>query len=141
VRPSFLLDTGPLVALLNRADVHHTWATEQWGRIRPPLMTCEAVISEACFLLRGLDRGSGAVLEAIKRGAVQISFRVADHIVRVEQLTHKYSQVPMSLADACLVCMAELQPESTVFTIDSDFRIYRKHGRTTIPTLMPEQPR
>jgi uncharacterized protein len=139
MRPAFLLDTGPLVALLNRADTHHAWATEQWGRIQPPLLSCEAVLSEACFLLRGRDPGPQAVLEAVRRGAVQIAFRLTDHVSRVEQLVRKYSRVPMSLADACLVCLAELQPESTVFTIDRDFRIYRKHGRTVIPVLMPEK--
>ena len=140
MRPRFLLDTGPLVALLNRADAHHAWAKQQWGRIEPPLLTCEAVVSEACFLLRGLDPGPKAVLEAVHRGVVQIAFRLTDHVDRVEQLVHKYSRVPMSLADACLVCLAELQSESTVFTIDRDFRIYRKHGRAVIPVLMPEEP-
>ncbi len=138
MRPSFLLDTGPLVALLNRADAHHEWATEQWGHLPPPLLSCEAVVSEACFLLRGRDHGPSAVLEAVRRGAVQIAFRLTDHIGRAEQLMRKYARVPMSLADACLVCLAERQSEGVVFTIDRDFRIYRKHGRTVIPVLMPE---
>jgi predicted nucleic acid-binding protein len=140
MRPAILLDTGPLVALCNASDAHHAWAIEQWGRLAPPLLTCEAVISEACFLLRGRDPGPRAILEAVQRGAVEIAFRLTDHLGRVEQLMRKYARVPMSLADACLVCLAELRPESAVFTIDSDFRIYRKHGRTVIPVLMPEDP-
>jgi uncharacterized protein len=134
-----LLDTGPLVAVLNKEDAHHAWAIDQWARVTPPLLTCEAVLSEACFLLRGYTSGPRAVLEAVRRGAIEMPFRLTDHAVRVGQLMAKYAQIPMSLADACLVCMAELHAESAVFTIDRDFRVYRKHGRTVIPVLMPEE--
>jgi uncharacterized protein len=137
--PQFLLDTGPLVAMLNQADAHYSWAAEQWSRLRPPLLTCEAVVSEACFLLYGRKNGPSTVLETLRRGALRIEFRLIDHAIRVEQLMRKYAQLPMSFADACLVCMAELYPESTVFTTDSHFRIYRKHGRSVIPTLMPQR--
>jgi uncharacterized protein len=139
MRPQFLLDTGPLVAVLNRADAHYAWAAEQWSRLRPPLLTCEAVVSEACFMLRRREHGPRAVLETLRRGVFQIGFRLTDHATRVDHLMHKYARLPMSFADACLVCMAELYPESTVFTMDSDFRVYRKHGRSVIPTLMPER--
>ncbi len=67
------------------------------------------------------------------------AYHLADHTGRVRQLMAKYAQTPMSLADACLVCMAEVHPESTVFTTDRHFRIYRKHGRTVIPVLMPRE--
>jgi uncharacterized protein len=139
MRPQFLLDTGPLVAAFNQTDAHHAWATEQLGRLRPPLLTCEAVISEACFMLRGLEHGPRSILETLGRGVFQIGFRLTDHATRVDQLMRKYARLPMSFADACLVCMAELYPESIVFTIDGDFRVYRKHGRSVIPTLMPEK--
>ena len=139
MKPRLLLDTGPLVALLNGDDAHHAWAIEQWAQAAPPLLTCEAVISEACFLLRGLSPGPSAVLDSVRRGAVEIPFRLADHADHVRQLITRYAQTPMSLADACLVCMAELHSDSTVFTMDRDFRIYRKHGRTVIPVLMPEE--
>ena len=116
-----LLDTGPLVALLDRDDAHHAWASEQWARVAPPLLTCEAVLSEACFLLRDFAPGPEGVFEAVRRGAVEVPFRLADHADLAGQLMAKYSQIPMSLADACLVCMAEIHPESTVFTMDRDF--------------------
>jgi uncharacterized protein len=136
MKSQVLVDTGPLVALFDRNDTYHDWASEQWAQITPPLLTCEAVLSEACFLLQNCDSGP-AVLEAVRRGAIQIAVQLGDHIDRVSQLMAKYAQVPMSLADACLVCLAELYPGSTVFTIDQDFHIYRKHGRTVIPVLMP----
>jgi uncharacterized protein len=138
VKRQILLDTGPLVALLNRNDAHHAWALEQWGCIQGPLLTCEAVLSEACFLLRRLAPGPKAVLDVVQRGVIEIPFRLADHAHRAGQLMAKYSQIPMSLADACLVCLAELHPESVVFTVDRDFRVYRKQGRVVIPVLMPE---
>jgi predicted nucleic acid-binding protein len=133
-----LLDTGPLVALLDRGDAHHDWAVEQWSRAKGPLPTCEAVLSEACFLLRHLMPGPRAVMEAVRRGAVDVSWRLADHAERVSALMAKYAQAPMSLADACLVCMAEVNPRGIVFTMDGHFHTYRKHGRTAIPTLMPD---
>lgn len=134
-----LLDTGPLVALLDQNDAYHAWALAQWACIQRPMLTCEAVLSEACFLLRGLIPGPKAVLEAVQRGAIDIPFQLTDHVHRVSQLMDKYAQIPMSLADACLVCLAELQPGGTVFTVDRDFRIYRKQGREIIPVLMPEE--
>lgn len=137
MKRQIILDTGPLVALLDENDAHHLWALEQWGCIEQPLLTCEAVLSETCFLLRKLAPGPKAVLEAVQRGAIAVPFRLNENARRVGQLMAKYSEVPMSLADACLVCLAELYSESAVFTMDRDFRIYRKQGRAVIPVLMP----
>ena len=139
MKQTFILDTGPLVALFDRGDFFHTWAIEHWARAKSPFLTCESVLSEAGFLLRGFPQGPQAVLEAVHRGIIEIPFRLAEHVPRVKQLMAKYAGVPMSLADACLVCMAEQHSESTVFTLDHDFRIYRKHGRTAIPVLMPDE--
>jgi len=133
-----LIDTGPLVAFLNRRDHYHMWASSQLARMTPPLLTCEAVISETCFLLRFLPSGPIAVLELINRGLLQMPFRLGDEIVRIKRLMMRYANVPMSLADACLVRMAEQYPGSPLFTCDSDFSIYRKNRRQVIPTIMPD---
>ena len=132
-----LLDTGPLVAFLDRRDEHHEWAVSQWSDIQPPLLTCESVISEACFLLRSLAGGGEGVLELMLRGVVAIEFRLGDDLKPVAKLLSKYANVPMSVADASLVRMAERLPESPVLTVDTDFRLYRKHGRQVIPTILP----
>ena len=132
-----ILDTGPLVALLNRADRHHQWATEQWGQITPPLLTCEAVVAEACFLVRRFPDGQAAVLELARRGILDVSFRLVEETESLVRLLKKYRDVPMSLADGCMVRMAERYPEGIVFTLDTDFSIYRKNGRQVIPTLTP----
>jgi predicted nucleic acid-binding protein len=134
---AILLDAGPLVALLNRSDRQHTWAAEQVAGLRPPLLSCEAVLSEACFLLRRLDGGIDAVFRLLERGLIALGFRLADEAPAVRSLLARYRAVPMSLADACLVRLAELHAESVVLTLDADFRVYRKNGRQVIPTLMP----
>ena len=138
MKQSILLDTGPLVAFLNRRDKFHKWAMAQWGQIAPPMLTCEAVVSEACFLLAGTSKGSDSVMQLIQRKIISISFRLDENIQPVRKLLAKYCSVPMSLADACLVRMSELDQSSQVFTLDSDFNLYRKDGRRIIPTIMPQ---
>jgi len=137
MRRQVIVDTGPLVAFLNRRDKHHDWAETQWAQIQPPLLTCEAVISEACFLLRHWEEGAGSIFELPQRKVLDISFCLADHIIPVSILLRKYGNVPISLADACLVRMAELHDISSIMTLDADFRIYRKHKRRIIPVLAP----
>ena len=133
-----ILDTGPLVALLNSRDPHHRWVSEQWDTIEPPLLTCEAVVVEACFLARRLVRdGQNKVLEIVRRGTLDLSFSLSGEIDAAVRLARKYRDVPMSLADACLVRMSELHPASPILTLDRDFTIYRRHQRQRIPLLSP----
>ena len=134
-----VLDTGPLVALLNRREAQHGWVKERLGNIEPPLLTCEAVISETCFLLRGVHGGQQAVMETLTIGLVQVAFDLAENIEPVGELMARYASVPMSLADACLVRMAEQMPESPVQTFDRDFYIYRKNRNDTIAVLLPDE--
>jgi len=134
---SVIVDTGPLVAFLNGRDRQHDWVTGVLDGIAPPLLTCDSVLSEACFLLQDVRGGSDAVLELMSRGIVKSTFRVDAELEAVRRLMTKYSSVPMSLADACLVRMTELERAAAVLTLDGDFRIYRRHRRQTIPTIMP----
>lgn len=132
-----IVDTGPLVAILNRADTHHAWATEHFARLRPPLVTCEAVLSEVSYLLSPGSIGAGALLGLVERGVVRVGFQFQDEVARVKELSIRYASVPMSFADACLVRMTELHHEATIWTVDTDFDIYRRNGRQRIQTLMP----
>jgi predicted nucleic acid-binding protein len=132
-----IIDTGPLVAFLTRREHHHAWAQEQFARIRPPMFTCEPVITEACYLVRDVDHGIDSLISLIHKGVVAIRFNLAEELPAVTSLLKKYSSIPMSLADACLVRMAEQHTNSPILTLDSHFRIYRKSGRAVIPTLMP----
>lgn len=132
-----LVDTGPLVALLDKRDRYHLWAKEQSARILTPMLTCEAVLAEAFHLLRTLPRARAAVIEMLDGGLLHIPFHLSDHVERLDSLLHQYRDVPISLADACLLRMSETVSGSTVFTIDSDFLIYRRRGRGKIPVLIP----
>lgn len=132
-----LLDTGPLVAFLNSRDAHHDWTKQQWALIKPPLLTCESVLAEACYLIRNSHGGVENVFQLISRGILRINFDLAAEAEQVGQLIERYSNIPMSLADACLVRMAEQLPRATVLTLDSDFRFYRTRDRRVISTIMP----
>ncbi|HXO43029.1 MAG TPA: type II toxin-antitoxin system VapC family toxin [Thermoanaerobaculia bacterium] len=137
MRGAALLDTGPLVAFLNRRDRFHAWAVAQLDEIEPPLLTCEPVLSEACFLLRHDPAGPAAVLDLVHDDLLRVGLHVPDEIVALRRLVRKYAELPISLADACLIRMAELNAGSVLLTLDSDFKIYRMHGRQVVPTLMP----
>jgi uncharacterized protein len=132
-----IIDTGPLVAFITRRERHHAWARENFAQIGPPMFTCEPVITEACYLVRDLDDGIESLMKLINKGVVAIRFNLADELPTVTRLLKKYSSVPISLADACLVRMAEQYSESPLLTLDSDFRILRKNGRQVIPLLTP----
>lgn len=134
---SVIVDTGPLVALLNRRERHHSWVVETMDVIEPPIFTCDAVLSEACFLLQGIEGGPDAVLELVARGIVRSDFHIMAEVDALRALVKKFANVPMSLADACLVRMTELDQRSVILTLDSDFKIYRRNKRQVVPTLMP----
>jgi predicted nucleic acid-binding protein len=138
MREPVLLDAGPLVAGLDQREQHHAWAIDQIRNTATPFLTCEAVLSEACFLLRKVPGGTQSVMRLIDRGIVLVPFRFAEDAEAIAQLLARYANVPMSFADACLVRMAEQYPKSAVLTIDSDFKIYRKNVRQLIPTIMPK---
>ena len=138
MRTKVLMDTGPIVAFLNHNDRYHAWVREQLAEIVPPLLTCEAVLSESCFLLRHIAGGSDAVFELVSRGLLNLSFDLSEEVEAVRKLMGRFSNLPMSLADACLVRMSEQFSKSTVLTLDNDFLIYRKHGRKVIPLIMPD---
>lgn len=133
----FIVDAGPLVALLSRQDRHHAWAKNAFAGVRPPAITCEAVLAEAWHLLRATANGQRALLDLVAAGTMSVEFALMSELESVRRLVLRYRDRPMSLADACLVRLAELFDEATVITLDEDFSVYRKHGRQTIPMLAP----
>lgn len=133
-----IVDTGPLVAFLRRDDADHIWAADRFRELSAPLVTCDAVLSEALFLLNQSAAGSRKLLELVDRGLVVPAFDLATEWPAVSQLLRRFEDVPMSLADACVVRMTELHDHPRVFTLDSDFKVYRRHRRQAIPLLAPE---
>ena len=133
-----ILDTGPLVAYLDRDERHNEWCCDQFRQIRPSLLTCEAVLSEACFLLQAQPRAIARIAEFCERNLIEVRFKFDEHRATVFRLIEKYANVPMSFADACLVCMAEQIPSARVLTLDKDFTIFRLPNRRLIPTLLPD---
>jgi len=130
-----LVDAGFLVALLVGRDANHNWAIAQSPHHPPPWKTCDAVLSEAFYLLG--PTGGPTLAALLERHSVVSAFNLADEMAEVLQLMHKYADIPMSLADACLVRMTEILTEPILLTTDGDFRVYRRHGRRTIPCIIP----
>lgn len=133
----YIVDTGPLVALLDRADRHHSWALEVFKQLRPPLLTCESVLAESMHLLQDLPASVSALIRLHRERVVKTEFSFENDACAVWRLMEKYRDIPMDFADACLVRMSEIQGNCVVWTTDSDFQTYRRHSRQAIPLLMP----
>lgn len=132
-----IVDTGPLVAFFDRAERHHRWVTERITEIEAPLLICEPVLVEALYLLARHNRARDTLFEFLQNGALRFAFQIEEHVGALRRMLEKYRDAPMSLADACVVRMAELHDRYAVLTLDSDFSIYRKHGRVPLTLIHP----
>ena len=133
-RPRVLVDTGPLVAAFNSSDRHHAWAVEQLKLVPPPFASCEAVVSEACFLLRGDAQTRLLALFTEAHGQL---VALGAETKSIRALMTKYRSVPMAYADGCMVRLAELFPGLSVMTVDSDFLVYRRNGNQKLKLIAP----
>jgi len=133
-----ILDTGVLVAAINSRDRYHQWAKTQLDKVNVPFLTCEAVITESCFLLQHLHAGQDAIFGLLRDRLLAISFNLESETIAINELMNRYRSVPMSFADACLVRMSELYPNSLLLTLDSDFTIYRKNRNQPISLIIPD---
>jgi uncharacterized protein len=133
------VDAGPIAALLDHRDAHHEWAKRQIAHLRHPLLTCEAVVSKAFFLLAPVRGGTNTLAGLLRDKLVQVDpeFSFSDHSAEILDSMERYKNVPMSFADACLVRMTELERDSLVFTTDRDFLTYRRNRRERIPLISP----
>ena len=128
-----IADTGLVVAYLNPRDAHHAWAVGQFERY-PSFETCEPVLAEAAHLVGG----PGPVVGLVTSGALRLGYSLAGDEGAVAALVAKYADVPMDLADACVVRLAERHDDCEVVTVDGDFFVYRRHGSRAIPVAHPE---
>jgi predicted nucleic acid-binding protein len=129
-----IADTGFLVAFANRNDAYHAWAVSVARGVTEPLLTCEAVLAETAFHLQSVP----TVLGMLAEGLVEIAFDCRAQLGQLAKLADRYSDRNPDLADLCLVRMSELFPLHSVITVDkTDFRIYRRNRRETIPLICP----
>ncbi len=133
----WLVDTGPLVALLCVDDKHHKWAVEQSKHAPAAVLTCDAVLSEALFLLNRAGHGGDDLFALVEAGFLNSDFGFHAEHHHIRELIRRYRDRPTAFADACLVRMAELFPDSCVWTVDKDFEFYRTHNRRTLSLVAP----
>ncbi len=132
-----LLDTGFIVALFNKSDRFHARCASILDQLESPLATCEAVITESCFLLRHAPGGPEYVLTNVAKGIFEIPFRLTEAGPSISKLFQKYRNLPSSLADCCLVQMADELDTGDILTLDSDFRHYRWRRNHSFNLLVP----
>ncbi len=133
-----LADTGPLVALFNPRDRFHAWARARFDEFTEPLLSCEAVLAETLFLASKVPGAGARILALWDRDLLRITFSAQQEKTAVQRLLTKYADLPVSLADACIIRMSEIHSDSLVWTVDRHFSIYRRHGRQVIPVLPPD---
>ena len=135
---TLILDAGPLVAYFDANEEHHEWCVQQFDSLRPPLLSCETAIAEAAYLIEARDGDSSSLFRFLREKVIQLPFQLEKETETVIELRRRYADLPMDLADACLVCMTEKYRNCRVFTLDKHFKIYRRHGRQIIPLIFPD---
>ena len=134
---TWLVDTGPLVAMLAVSDAMHEWSAGQAKAAPATVLTCDAVITESLFLLKRVGHDTDKLFGLIEAGFLRSEFDLHGEYQAVRDLMRRYRDMPMSFADACLVRMSEIHSDSVVWTLDRDFRAYRRNRRQTISLVTP----
>ena len=132
-----IVDTGPLVAYYDTRDAAHEWSRRQIDAVSPPMLTSETVISEAAYLIQSGGGDARVFLRLLQRGILSVRLHLAEEAANLERLMAKYQELPMSLADACLVHLSEIESDCRVLTLDRHFALYRRFGRQVIPVVAP----
>lgn len=133
-----LLDTGVIVALLDRSEKFHQACAEAVQLLEAPLITCEAVVAESCYLLRNLPGAPEAVIENVAEGIFQVPFQLSREVAGLKPILRKYRDRKIDLADACLIRLADEFETADILTLDGDFEIYR-WGKNKPFRILPER--
>lgn len=134
--PKVILDTGPLVGFLDASDQWHAWSLARFGELPSPMLTCEAVLSEATYLLGG-GPAADRLFAMIELGALEIVPLFPHESPKIRAFIARYAG-RAQLADACVVRLSEMYPHAQVLTSDAaDFRIYRRHRSERISIIAP----
>jgi uncharacterized protein len=133
-----LVDTGPLVAILSRADEHHDICLETLRQLPGPLFSCWPVITEAAWLLRAYSPAVQKLLRSLHEGFVELLPLSSLEAKGLAEVMRKYASLTPQLADAALVYLADRDGIDTIFTLDRrDFSIYRTAKRRAF-RILPE---
>lgn len=131
-----LLDTGVIVALLDRSEQFHRSCATVVAGLESALVTCEAVIAESCYLLRNVPGAAEAVVENVAVGIFTVPFQLSQEAAAVNRILRKFRDRKIDLADACLICLADQFQTSDILTLDKDFEVYR-WGRNNPFRILP----
>src|SRR5213594_544425 len=125
-----IIDTGAILALLDRTDQWHRRCTDAFRQLRLPLMTSEAVLTELFHLVGDNTREVRAAWKFVRSGALTITAITDSDFPTLDGLMYQYRDRPMDFADATLVHIAERESLNAILTIDhDDFETYRIQGR------------
>ena len=138
---SRIVDAGPLVAYIDKSEPLHKWAKSEFANAEGTLITCEAVLTEVCFFLSKVSSGIESLMQFLERAPVLTVPIFEARRSQIKKLMATYHNVPMSFADACLVQLSELYPDTPILTIDSDFLIYRRNRDEHLPVILPPSKR
>jgi uncharacterized protein len=133
-----IVDANVIAAYFDEAERDHEWAVDVFSA-NETFSTCEAVLTEACARVEYAGGGQARVAQMVADGTLSVEFSAQANIVRILRLMEKYADRPMDFAHACLVVMTEEFSDPMLFTLDDDFRFYRRHGRDTIPFVSPKR--
>jgi uncharacterized protein len=132
------LDTGPLVAIVNRRDHYHHWATDQLAELEvDALISNSAVITEAYHLLNKINNGAGGLINLLEQEFILIQDPYPEERHFIHEQLRNYRNIRTSFADICLIAMANKEKGSSIFTIDSDFNIYRDSNGKPFKLITP----
>lgn len=135
-----LVDTGPLVAFMDRGEPFHEWSVAQLEQVRGSIVSCEAVIAETDYIVRSRGGNPAGLYDRIADGTIDVSFSLTREVRAVARLLQRFADQQMQLADACLVRLSELHEDCVLLTTDvRDFSVYRRFERQRIPFLAPQQ--
>jgi uncharacterized protein len=134
-----LLDTGVIVALFDRSERRNAECVAAINSTGAPLITCEAVIAESCYLLRDFRGAAERIMENIASGAFQIGLQLSRNAAAIRRILRQYRDRKIDFADACLIHLANELRTGEILTLDSDFEIYRWSGNRRFDPLIPYQ--
>jgi len=131
-----ILDAGPLVAWFCPRDEHFSWARRVFTQLAPGSLVCEAVLTEVCHLVLKEGVSQARVVESVASGRL-IPVSLSSELPSIANLLKRYADSPMDFADACVLRLAELQPQAAVCTVDSQFRFFRKNASEAVSLVAP----